>query len=294
MIDIDNKTLVCVALKEYGQVGPKLFQKLLMIYGDPANIFEILPEDISSMAGIDLEQARKIIGVQQSFEESIEMINRLESLDISVIGYFNEEYPKSFRAIADPPLVVYVKGDHQLLQEGGVAIVGTTSADQSSIKIAVDFARGFSEYGKTIISGLAAGIDSAAHLGCLKNQGRTIAVLGCGHLNIYPEENIPLANLVADSGTVVSEYDIYADAVPGRLISRNRIIAALADAVLVVQIGQNKRGELYTAQAAADQGKPLFIWDPKDELDNETLLKNSAIRIKGIEQIGEILEYIIR
>lgn len=294
MKDVDSKTLVCVALKEYGQVGPKLFQKLLMFYGDPANIFEMLPEDISSMAGIDLEQAQKIVDVQRSFEESVEMINRFESLDISVISYFSEDYPRSFRAIADPPLVVYVKGNRQLLQDGGVAIVGTTSTDQSSIKMAVDFAREFSRHGKTVISGLAAGIDSAAHLGCLKNQGKTIAVLGCGHLNIYPEENIPLANLIAESGTVVSEYDIYADAVPGRLISRNRLIAALADAVLVVKVGENKRGELYTAQAAVDQGKPLFMWDTKDELNNETILKNSAIIIKGLEQIGEILKYIVK
>lgn len=294
MIDIDNNTPVCIALKEYAQVSPKLFQKLLMTYGNPANIFQMTPEDISSMVGIKLEQAHKIIDCHQSFEKAIEMIDRLESLDISAISYFHEEYPESFRTIAEPPLVVYIKGDRQLLQDGGIAIVGTTSADQSSLKMAVDFAREFSGYSKTIISGLAAGIDSAAHLGCLKNQGKTVAVLGCGHLNIYPEENIPLTNLILESGTVVSEYDIYADAIPGRLISRNRLIAALADAILVIQIGENKRGELYTARAAIDQGKPLFILDPENKLDDETLLKNSAIKIKGLEQIDEILEYIVR
>ncbi|OQX92939.1 MAG: hypothetical protein B6D58_00485 [candidate division Zixibacteria bacterium 4484_95] len=294
MMDIDNNTPVCIALKEYAQVSPKLFQKLLLTYGNPSNIFQMTPEDISSMVGIKLEQAQKIIGCYKSLDKAIEMIDYLESLDISVISYFHEEYPELFRVIAEPPLVIYVKGDQQLLQDGGIAIVGTTSADQSRLRMAADFAKEFSKHGKTIISGLANGIDSAAHLGCLKNQGKTIAVLGCGHLNIYPEENIPLINLILESGTIISEHDIYADAIPGRLISRNRLISALADAVIVVQIGEEKRGELYTARAAIEQGKPLFLLDPDNKSDNETLLENSAIKIKGLEQIDEILEYVIR
>lgn len=294
MLDINDNSLICVALKEYGQVGPKLFQKLLMIYGDPANIFGLAADDLSSMVGIDQEQSNKIIGAQDYLEDARQMINQMQDFGISVISYFDSGYPGSFRGIAEPPLMVLVKGDHELLGEGGVAIVGTTSADHAGMRMAVDFAKRFVRHGKTIISGLAAGIDTAAHLGCLRDDGRTIAVLGCGHLNIYPEDNTALANLISETGAVISEYDIYAEAIPGRLISRNRLIAALADIVLVAQIGEDRRGELYTAEAAIDQGKPVFILDQENSLDDETLLKNAVIKVKGIDQIDEMLEYIIR
>jgi DNA processing protein len=205
----------------------------------------------------------------------------------------DDNYPEHFRHIPDPPVAIYSRGDSDLLQQGGIAIVGTTAADQDGIRAAVDFARGFVEHGKTIISGLALGIDSAGHLGALKNGGKTIAVLGCGHLNIYPEENESLAGLITDSGTVISEFDIHAKAIAGRLVSRNRLIAGLADAVLIVQVGRKRRGELYAGQAALDQGKPVFVYDPNDQYAAQELLNNLVIKIKSLEQIDEMLSYIV-
>jgi len=291
MISIDDNTVVSLALKEYGQVSPRLFQQLLIIYSEPYNIFDNDPDEIASMAGISMKRAQKIIEAKESLDDICETINRLQSINISIVSFFDSAYPKSLRKIDDPPIVLYVKGDEALLDKGGAAIVGTTSADQQGLKAAVDFARELTSRGQAIISGLAAGIDSAAHLGCLKNNGKTIAVLGCGHLNIYPEENAPLARLIAESGTVISEFDIHADAVPGRLISRNRIIAALADIVILAQIGEDKKGELYTAQAAIDQCKPVYVYDPEDKYDSETLLNNLIIKIKGTTEIDEIIKY---
>ncbi|MCD6163549.1 MAG: DNA-protecting protein DprA [candidate division Zixibacteria bacterium] len=291
MINIDDVAIVCLALKEYGHVGPKLFQQLMITYGEPANLFERDPEDISSMVGINLERAQKITDSQESLAEAREIVNHLSTINIDVISYFDDAYPESLRKIADPPLLLYVRGDLQLLSSGGAAIVGTTSPDNAGIKAAVDFAREFSKRGITVVSGLAAGIDSAAHLGCLKNNGKTIAVLGCGHLNIYPEENISLAQLITESGVVISEFNVHADAVAGRLVSRNRIIAALADVVIMAQIGDNKKGELYTARAALDQGKSVFVFDPDDIHDSETLLENMIIKIKDLGEIDEILKY---
>jgi len=289
----NNDNLICLTLKEYGQVGPKTFQQLLMIYGHPENIYEQDANDIASMTNINFERAEKIINSQDLIEDARETRDHLQSLNINVISYLDEAYPEPFRRIDDPPIVIYARGDIDLLQGGGVAIVGTTQADQAGIRAAVDFTREFVNRGQTIISGLALGIDSSAHLGCLKNDGKTIAVLGCGQMNIYPEENQPMAKLITETGVVISEYDIYAEAVPGRLISRNRLIAGLADVLLIAQLGNQRKGELHAAQAAIDQGKPVFIYDPEDKYDFETLLDNLAIKIKGPEQIDEIMKYMV-
>jgi DNA processing protein len=289
----DDIKAICLALKEQGQVGPKLFQQLLMVYGHPEHIFDNSADDIASMVNINVDRAEKIVGSQDWLDEARALITHMESLNISVVGYLEDDYPEHLRHIPDPPLAIYMKGDKELLNHGGVAIVGTTAADQEGIRAAVDFARGFTDKGKTIISGLALGIDSAGHLGALKNNGKTIAVLGCGHLNIYPEENESLAGLIADTGAVISEFDIHAKAIAGRLVSRNRLIAGLAEAVLIVQVGHKRRGELYAGQAAIDQGKPVFIYDPHDKYADEELLNNLVIKIKSLEQIDEILRYIL-
>jgi DNA processing protein len=294
MSEIRKNTAICLTLKEYGKVGPKLFQQLLMTFGHPENLFDKEPEEIASMIGIDLERARPIIESQDSMAEAAELIGRLNDLEISVVGYFDDDYPEPLRRITDPPVAIYVKGDVNLLKKGGVALVGTTEADQEGIRVAVDLARQICGHDLPVVSGLAAGIDSAAHLGCLKNGGRTVAVLGCGHLNIYPEENIPLARLICESGAVVSEYEAHADAIPRRLVSRNRLISALADIILLVQIGENKRGELYAARAAINQGKPCFVYDPDDRYQLEALFDSSIVKLKELENIDELLQYIIR
>ncbi|MCP4583865.1 MAG: DNA-processing protein DprA [candidate division Zixibacteria bacterium] len=293
MINIENDNLICLALKEHGQVGPKTFQQLLMIYGHPGNIYDHPAEDIASMTSINMERAEKIIASQDMIDDVYDTWDQLQSLNISVISFLDKDYPDSLRQIADPPVVLYTKGNLDLLNRGSVAIVGTTQADQDGIRASVDFARELSGHDQTIISGLALGIDSAAHLGCLKSGGKTVAVLGSGLMNIYPEENESLAGLIAESGVIISEYDIHADAIPGRLISRNRLIAGLASAVLIIQVGEKRRGELHAAQAAIDQGKPVFVFDPNDQYDHETLLNNMTINIKGLEQIDEIMKYIV-
>ena len=291
MVSNKNNAVVCLALKEYGQVGPKLFQQLLVMYGEPINIFERTPDEISSMTGINLERAQKIVDSQDLFGDTVNTLDYLETINISVISFFDDLYPDALRKITDPPLGLYVKGDGNLLHEGGVAIVGAAEADQKGIKAAVDMARELSNNDIIVISGLAAGIDSAAHLGCLKNNGKTIAVLGCGHLNIYPEENTHLADLIAESGAVISEFDVHADAVPGRLVSRNRIIAALADIVIIAQLSEKRRGELHAARAAIEQGKPVYVFDPDDRYDDETLLNNQIVKMKELAEIDEIIKY---
>lgn len=290
---ISEKSLVCLALKEYGQVGPKLFQQLMITYGHPENIYENTADDIASMVNVSYERAEKIVNSQDRLSELKDSVDQLQNLNISVISYLDDAYPEQFRRMADPPLAIYARGDSSILSRPGLAVVGTTAASQEGLRAAVDFTKALVGHDLTVISGLALGIDSAAHLAALKNAGKTVAVLGCGHMNIYPEENESLAGLIADSGVVVSEYDIHAKAIPGRLVSRNRLIAGLSRTVLIIQVGEKRRGELYAGQAAIDQGKPVFIFDPYDQYNGQELLNNLVIKVKSLEQIDEIIRYII-
>jgi len=294
MTDLDGNRIACLALKEYGLVGPRLFQHLLLTYGSPTNIFNFSAEELSAMTNIDLAKARRIIEAGERLIDLQDTLDEVGMSNIHAVSYVDDDYPEALRRIAEPPLAIYVKGEVGLLQKGGVAIVGTTVADQDGIRLAVKLAQLSTEAHQTVISGLAAGIDSAAHLGCLKAGGKTLAVLGCGHLNIYPDENIPLAGLIAEAGIVISEYESYADPIPRRLVARNRLIAALADAVVVVQIGEAKKGELHAARAALEQGKPVFVVDPDGKYSSEPLLNNQAITIGGSDQFDEVLKYMIR
>ncbi len=288
-----EQTSICLALKEYGQVGPKMFQNLMMVYGEPSNIFDHTPEEISSMVDINMERAGKIAAAGTRLAEAEETIDYYQTLNVSTISFLDHDYPDSLRNIPDPPIVIYTRGDIDTLNYSGIAVVGTTAATQEGIRAAVDFTNAFIEHDKAIVSGLAMGIDASAHLAAIKSAGRTIAVLPGGVINIYPEENEPLAKLITDSGVLISEYDIHATAVKGRLVSRNRLIAGLAKAVFIVQVGEKRRGELHAGQAAIDQGKPVFIYDPYDQYSKEELLNNLVIKIKSIEQIDEIISYIV-
>jgi DNA processing protein len=214
-------------------------------------------------------------------------------IGIGITTYLDDDYPLILREMDDPPPILYWKGNRGSMQFDFVALVGTTQATQAGIGLAVELARRFVSRGYGIASGLASGIDSAAHTGALKNGGRTLAVLGCGILNIYPQENTQLAERICENGMLISEYDPFRRVKAVRLILRNRLISAFSKAVVVVQVGAQRRGELRTAQYAYKQARPLFFADPEGILDNETLKENKALVVKGPEAIDEIISYMV-
>jgi len=212
---------------------------------------------------------------------------------INVITYLDSEYPANLREISDPPPVIYFKGNKEAWTSKYIAIVGTTKASQDGIGLAVDLSRELIQRGFGIISGLAAGIDSAAHLGALKESGRTIAVLGCGVLNIYPEENITLSESILKDGLVISEYPPFRGVSKPGLVLRNRLISALSSAVVIAQIGSETSGELKTAGYAAKQAKPLFYANSDDKLNYEKISEFPGVIIKGVKAADEIIKYVI-
>jgi DNA processing protein len=290
---MDNRKSIIMALTDAGGVGPRIFQQLMMRLGDPENLLNATASDLADIPRLGEPGSAKIL---KALDDVGRFRNRLENyteMGIGVSTYLDDDYPPMLRQIDDPPPVLFMVGDRTVLKHDFVALVGTTQATEAGLRLAVELARGFVERGFGIASGLATGIDSAAHLGALKSNGPTVAVLGSGVMNVFPEENRPLAESIAEKGLLVSEYDPFKKVKAIRLILRNRLISAFSKAVIVVQVGAKRRGELRTAQYAYKQAKPLFFADPEGDLDFETLEGNKGLLIKGSDSIDEIVNYMV-
>jgi DNA processing protein len=183
---------------------------------------------------------------------------RAAELGIRIVGLDAPEYPELLREIHDPPLVLYVRGS-LVAGEGSrsVAIVGSRASSAEGCALAHAMARDLAAAGATIVSGLARGIDSAAHGGALAAGGRTVAVLGSGHDRLYPPENAGLAERIAGSGALVSEFPLGTDPRPGNFPRRNRVIAGWGRAVVVAEAAE-RSGALVTARCALDEGRDVL------------------------------------
>jgi DNA processing protein len=174
-----------------------------------------------------------------------------------LITLLDAAYPPLLAEIADPPLLLYIRGNNALLHGAALAIVGSRNASVQGQANALAFARALSEAGLTIVSGLALGIDTAAHDGALRGPGSTVAVIGTGADRIYPARNAALARRIAQEGCMVSEYPLGTPPRPEHFPQRNRIISGLAAGVLVIEAASGS-GSLITARMANEQGRDVF------------------------------------
>ena len=214
-------------------------------------------------------------------------------MKIEEISIQNKEYPKQLKNIYDPPAKLYVLGNKELLNQSGIAIVGTRRASIYGKKVALQFSKDLSQKGINIISGLALGIDTYAHLGTLQQNsiGKTIAVLGSGLDNIYPRQNIELAKqIIKRGGCLISEYPIGTKPERQNFPQRNRIISGLSNGVLVVEASE-KSGALITADFALEQGREVFAV-PGSVFSHTSMGTNNLIKqgAKLITKYEEILE----
>jgi DNA processing protein len=201
-----------------------------------------------------------------------------------------ENYPQLLREIADPPACLWTRGDRTALSAPGVAIVGARAASQEGLTAAYEIAFDLARAGIVVISGLARGVDSAAHRGALDGGGKTIAVLGTGIDLVYPAENTELAKRVTESGLLVTEFAPGSAPENWHFPRRNRIISGLSKVVVVVE-AREKSGSLITARLAADQGRdvmavPGSVVDGRNRGAN-ALLKDGA---KLVESAVDILQ----
>ena len=235
-------------------LGPATLRKLLQQFGLPQAVLARKRSELSALAPAGALAALDSEAVATAVARAVAWAAEPGH---AVITLADESYPRLLLEIADPPPLLYARGRAELLQRSALAIVGSRNATQQGAANAEAFARTLSEAGLTIVSGLALGIDAAAHRGALQGAGSTIAVLGTGIDVIYPQRNAALAAEIAARGLIVSEFALGSAPAAQNFPRRNRLISGLARGCLVVEAALAS-GSLITARAAADQGRDVF------------------------------------
>lgn len=201
----------------------------------------------------------------------------------------NEKYPILLKQIYDPPKCLYVMGNIEILNNPSIAIVGCREATEYGKKAATYFSYNLAKQNVTIVSGLARGIDSYSHIGALKANGKTIAVIGSGLDIIYPKENEQLAKkIVEQGGAIISEYPLGTRPQKEHFPARNRIISGISQATLVIE-AKEKSGSLITADFAMEQGKDVYSVpgniNSKNSVGTNNLIKDGAIPVSKFSDI---------
>jgi len=231
------------------------------------------------------DASRPLFGKLNSEEEW----NKLQKSGVRIILNTDAEFPESLRQIYGAPFGLYIKGSLPDATSLLLAIIGTRKATTAGKSIALKFAEELTVAGATIVSGLALGIDTAAHTGALKADGKTVAILACGLSQIYPAQNENLATeILKNGGAIISEYPLASPAYPSRFIERNRIVSGLSRGVLVIEAPE-KSGALATVRFAVEQNRNVYVVPGPITHENykgsHELIKSGAMLITNIEDV---------
>lgn len=285
-----NDKIYWVWLSRIRGLGSIKIQKLLEIYKNPKNIWNLNKNELMKTDGIGEKIADEILKLE--YKQNLDdFIKYMERYDIKLITIQDESYPSKLKNIYDSPQILYLKGNSKILNDRAIAIVGSRECTQYGKTVAENISYELANKNINIISGMAKGIDSYAHRGCLKANGKTIAVLGSGLDRIYPKENLMLYDeIIQKGGAVISEYVIGAEAEKMNFPARNRIISGLSDGVIIVE-AKNRSGALITVDFALEQGKNIFaipgnILSKTSKGTNE-LIKQGAKCVTNVEDILE-------
>jgi DNA processing protein len=283
-----------IRLEQVNGVGSETARKLLKVFGLPANIFSASFSALAAVVSERMAHALLAPIPDSTYEQIDKTLAWLDQPDNRLVTLADTDYPKTLLDIPDPPMMLYAKGRISLLARPAVAVVGSRNATAQGVANAEKFSEALSEAGLTVVSGMALGIDTAAHQGGLRfagqNGGSTVAVIGTGADIVYPARNRALAHQIAEAGCIVSEYPIGTPAIAANFPRRNRIISGLAAGVLVVEAAAQS-GSLITARMAAEQGRDVFaipgsIHSPLSKGCHQ-LIKQGA---KLVESAQDILE----
>lgn len=270
-------------------IGPKSCEKILSLYGSPQDAYESLKASELIQLGISQKKIENIIN-SRKMDIVIKNMNHLLEKGIRVVTLADQEYPEKLRNIYDPPGVLYVRGEMPKETATTIAIVGARECSNYGKELAMYFGKELAECGIQVISGLAKGIDSFAHMGARKCQGKTYAVLGCGIDICYPRENINLYMDIIESGGVISEYPPGYRPLKANFPMRNRIISGLSDGILLVE-AREKSGSLITMDLGLEQGKNIYAC-PGRIFDGLSQGTNRMIQMGGklVLEANDILE----
>jgi DNA processing protein len=245
-----------VALTRVKGLGCVTFKKLAAHFADPTEAFSSTVSELSAIEGLDASVIEGLRGFAQ-WEEVDQEICRVEQAGATLIPFTAAAYPPRLRMIADPPPLLYAKGHLCAEDNMAVAVVGSRSASEYGRRVARNLCRELASLGFTVISGMARGLDGAAHEATLSAGGRTIAVLGSGVDRPYPPEHEKLYYRISESGAVLSEFPMGTGPLAFNFPARNRLISGLSLGVLVVEATE-KSGSLITAALALEQGREVF------------------------------------
>jgi DNA processing protein len=245
-----------VALNLVRGIGPRTANLLIDRFGTPSQIFAAARLDLEAC---DLKPATvHELHNSDLLERAAAEVERVDQLGGRLITRHDHDYPPSLNELFDPPIVLYVRGDLQtVLARPCLAVVGSRRASTYGMNTAERLSRDLAARGLTIISGLARGIDAAAHRGALEATGSTVAVIGTGIETTYPKEHAPLAAEILERGAIVSEFPLETPPLAQNFPYRNRVLSGLCWGVLVVEAAEHS-GSLITARLAAEQGREVF------------------------------------
>ncbi len=282
-------TEACIALNMIPKVGPVRLRRLLEVFERPEAILRASADRLAGVNGIGREVASQIAAWENHVDLPGELAAMAEA-GVHVLTAESEHYPPHLRDIHDPPMVLYVWGELTTRDRRSIGVVGSRRTSHYGTETAKKFGYQLAYAGLTVFSGLARGIDTAAHQGALAAQGRTVAVLGCGLKQIYPPENYELAERIAENGAVISEFSMSVTPDRQTFPMRNRIISGCSLGLLVVEAGLNS-GALISAGQAIDQGRTVFaipgqIDRPTSQGANRLIQEGAKL----VMEVSDILE----
>ncbi len=273
-------------------IGSVLIKRLLDRFKTPEAVFQASLKELSEVEGLGEKVARPIVSgpLENEIEKELSLIKEIGG---RIVTLGDDSYPRRLRDIYDPPALLYVRGELKKEDELAVSIVGSRRTSPYGRWITERMGQELAQNGVTVVSGMARGIDSVAHLGAIAGGGRTVAVLGCGVDVVYPPENRNLMAKIIDHGAVISEFSMSSPPEGGHFPKRNRIISGLSRGVVVVQANE-KSGSLITAGYALEQGREVFAVPgnvgAEGSRGTNRLIREGA---KMVESSADILEEIL-
>ena len=285
----DKRAFICLNLVP--GIGPIKVKRLIEIFGSPSAIFDQSNKNLQGVEGIGAKLASEIAQGPNSYNPD-EELRMADKAGVEIITQACSNYPSYLKEIADPPLVLYVRGNSEVLNlpQRTIAMVGSRRPSHYGIKMAETLAVSAVTADWITISGLAIGIDTVSHRATLNAGGTTIAVLGSGLGRLYPQENLELARQICQKGAVISEFPMTYPPDRRSFPMRNRIISGMSCGTIVVEAGL-KSGTLITANQAADQGRNVFAVPGRANEPGSkgchSLIRDGA---KLIENFADVLE----
>jgi DNA processing protein len=293
---VDEQASQWLALALTPGLGPTRVRHLVDRFGNVAAIFRASLTELEA-TGL-LAVSAQSIGTGKSIELAQEELERSKAAGAHIVSFDDSRYPVRLREIYDPPIILYVRGEVGVLSQPGVAVVGTRHPTPYGSGMAERLAIDLSAHGLVIISGMARGVDTAAHRGVIAAKGKTVAVFGTGVDVLYPKENTRLADqILAFGGAIISEFPLGTFAAPQNFPIRNRIISGMSIGVLVVEAAEYS-GTRITARCALEQNREVFAVPGnvtnKNSWGPNTLIKQGAKLVATWEDVWEELPENIR